>query len=220
MRVSSLLSLSSAGTGSVLVLALSAGTVPVAAQAPEQESLSPDLQVKVAVQALPEAFRADATVLGYPPGETELVELREGSGPFICLAPTPGEDPLRSACYHRSLEPFMARGRELAAEGYSGQERIEKRNDEVEAGLVPMPSDPASLFQVAAPREGLDPDTGELRDAEGLVVVYVPGATAESTGLPDRPVPGLPWLMDAGTPRAHIMFTPDMSLVPQPGGGG
>jgi hypothetical protein len=197
-------------------LALAAGAPPACAQAPEQETLSAELQVKVAVQALPETFRAGATVLGYAPGETELSELRGGDGPYICLAPSPGAEVLRSACYHRSLEPFMARGRELSAQGLEGEERIRKRNEEVEAGLIEMPTGPTSLFQVAASREGMDPETGALRDAQGLVVVYVPWATAGSTGLPDRPVPGLPWLMDAGTPRAHIMFTPDMSLVPRP----
>jgi hypothetical protein len=41
-------------------------------------------------------------------------------------------------------------------------------------------------------------------------VIYVPFATGEQTGLPTTPVRGAPWLMDAGTAKAHIMFAPTM----------
>jgi hypothetical protein len=43
-----------------------------------------------------------------------------------------------------------------------------------------------------------------------LYVVYIPGATPESTGLPATPGPNSPWLMFPGTPKAHIMFIPSM----------
>jgi len=37
----------------------------------------------------------------------------------------------------------------------------------------------------------------------------MPFATAESTGLPERPVePHHPWIMNPGTHRAHIMISP------------
>jgi hypothetical protein len=39
-------------------------------------------------------------------------------------------------------------------------------------------------------------------------VIYVPFATAETTGLSTKPVENGPWLMDPGTPGAHIMITP------------
>jgi hypothetical protein len=39
-------------------------------------------------------------------------------------------------------------------------------------------------------------------------VIYTPGATAETTGLPLTPGPGAPWLMFPGTPGAHIMISP------------
>jgi len=40
-------------------------------------------------------------------------------------------------------------------------------------------------------------------------VIYIPFATAESTGLPLAPsAPGMPWIMDPGTHRAHIMINP------------
>ena len=36
---------------------------------------------------------------------------------LICLADDPKIDALSVACYHKDLEPFMARGRELDADG-------------------------------------------------------------------------------------------------------
>jgi hypothetical protein len=40
-------------------------------------------------------------------------------------------------------------------------------------------------------------------------VIYIPYATSASTGLPlKQDAPGMPWIMDPGTPRAHIMINP------------
>ena len=52
--------------------------------------------------------------------------------------------------------------------------------------------------------------TGAVTGARPLYVVYIPFSTAESTGLSATPARGTPWIMFAGTPKAHIMFTPDM----------
>ena len=39
-----------------------------------------------------------------------------------------------------------------------------------------------------------------------LMVISLPDATGESTGLPTEPNAYRPWLMHAGTPGAHIMI--------------
>jgi hypothetical protein len=39
-------------------------------------------------------------------------------------------------------------------------------------------------------------------------VIYLPFATAESTGLSLKASPGAPWLMYPGTAGAHIMINP------------
>jgi hypothetical protein len=41
-------------------------------------------------------------------------------------------------------------------------------------------------------------------------VVYIPYATSLTTGLSDKRQENGPWIMNAGTPKAHIMFTPRM----------
>jgi hypothetical protein len=180
------------------------------AQAP-REPLSPAAQIASAVAPLPEEFRESATVLGYLPGRAGLTPLRGGTGAFICLADNPAEARFHVACYHRSLEPFMARGRELRAQGRAA-EVDSIRTAEIRRRRLPMPRHPAALYSLtgAAGSVRVDPATGAVSGARPLYVVYIPFATAESTGLPTQPVPNAPWLMFPGTPRAHIMFVPDM----------
>lgn len=42
--------------------------------------------------------------------------------------------------------------------------------------------------------------------ARAHMTVAVPGATTQSTGLPDKPTAGGAWIMNAGTSTAHIMI--------------
>lgn len=153
-------------------------------------------QIAAAIAALPEEFRESAAVLGYEAGKAGLIQLRAGSGAFNCLADDPSDDRHHVACYHNSLEPFMARGRELRASGVTGASVDSARYAEINSGRLPMPKQPAALYSI----------TGERR----LYVVYIPFATSESTGLPKTPAGNMPWLMFPGSPKAHIMFTPTM----------
>jgi hypothetical protein len=167
-------------------------------------------QIAAAVLPLPAEFREGATVLGYRAGATGLVRLREGRGPFVCLASDPAADRFHVACYHQSLEPFMARGRALRADGVADAQVDTVRFAEVKSGKLPMPTQPAALYSLSGPAGAFDAATGTAKGARSLFVVYIPGATAESTGLSARPVPGAPWIMYPGTPKAHIMFVPSM----------
>jgi hypothetical protein len=101
-------------TPRLVVLALA--FLPMLAQA-QGAPASPAQQIAAAVLPLPPEFRADARVLGYQAGRHELVPLREGKGPFTRLATDPAAKGFHVACYHQSLEPFMARGRALRASG-------------------------------------------------------------------------------------------------------
>jgi hypothetical protein len=133
------------------------------------------------------------------------VTLRKGTNEFICLADDPADKTFSVACYHKDLEPFMARGRELAAQGVKGKERHEARWKEVDAGKVPMPREPRLLYVLTG--SGFDSAKGEVTNAYLRWVVYVPYATPESTGLSTTAGPG-PWLMYPGTAGAHIMISP------------
>lgn len=177
---------------------LTAGLAPAAPVAPPAD------QIASALLAAPKERRADATVLGYN-AQGAVVTLRQGTNDLICLANDPAGKSFSVACYHKDLEPFMARGRELAAQGVQGKARHEMRWKEVQSGKVVMPREARMLYVLTG--SGYDAAKGEVTSSYLRWVVYVPYATPESTGLTTTPGPA-PWLMYPGTPGAHIMINP------------
>ncbi|MBD1395704.1 hypothetical protein H9Q13_00870 [Pontibacter sp. JH31] len=178
---------------------------------------SSEAQIKSAVLAAPADKREGATVLGYNQ-KGEFVTLRKGSNELICLADDPKQKGFSVSCYHRDLEPFMARGRELRKAGKSSEEIFETREKEAKSGQLRMPKQPTSLFVYTASEEDADMKTGEVKNGYLRYVVYIPWATAESTGLPLKPDAGadaMPWIMYPGTHGAHIMINPPRSKTGQ-----
>lgn len=166
-------------------------------------------QIVAAVLPAPADLRPTATVLGYRPDGT-LTTLRKGSGPLTCLASDPANAEFHVACYHRSLEAFMARGRALRSQGVKGGDVDSARFREVRSGALRMPRAPAVLYSLTGKPGSFDPVTGTAKGARPLFVVYVPNATAASLGVSAVPADGIPWVMFPGTPKAHIMFVPKM----------
>jgi hypothetical protein len=166
---------------------------------------APTAQIAAAVLAAPAELRDGAAVLGYN-AQGVLVNLREGKNELICLASEPGNPKFHVACYHRDLEPFMARGRELLAKKVTGKARDEMRGKEVKDGKLAMPREPRTLYVLDG--SSYDAATGKVADAYQRWVIYLPFATAESTGLSTKASPSAPWLMSAGTAGAHIMINP------------
>lgn len=170
----------------------------------------PAQQIRSAVLPMPEPLRAGATVLGYRTADGPLVELRKGTNGMICLADDPKIAAFHVACYHESMEPFMARGRELRANGVTGEQVDTVRYKEVAEGKIKMPTLPAALWQISGPAGSYDAVANEVKGARPLYVVYIPFATTQTTGIPSIPSQDQPWLMFPGTPKAHIMFVPRM----------
>lgn len=193
----------SAAVGLLLVAPLSAH-----AQVPSEA-----VQIAGALAAAPAMDRASATVFGFR-ADGSMTTLREGDGALICLADDPNREGWNVACYHESLDPFMARGRELRSEGVTDSgELAQRRWAEADAGTLAMPETPATLYVLTG--DGFDEATSTVQNSFIRWVVYTPWATPESTGLSTAPAgPGAPWLMFPGTAGAHIMITPA-----PPGGG-
>ncbi|RAJ99892.1 hypothetical protein LX87_01589 [Larkinella arboricola] len=169
---------------------------------------TPELQIKTAVLAAPADKRDGATIYGYS-GKNEFIILRKGTNEYVCLADDPTQKGLNVSCYHKDLEPFMARGRELKKQGKTTAEIMKLREEEEKAGKWKMPKQPSTLFVYTAPDSSYNATTGDVKNGYLRYVVYIPYATAESTGLPLKPeAPGMPWIMDPGTHRAHIMINP------------
>jgi hypothetical protein len=191
--------------GTAMMVALFMAVSAVAANAQS----AADIQIRSAVSPLPEEFRASATVLGYEAGKTGLQTLRAGTGAYVCLADDPSDaERVHVACYHKGLEPFMARGRELRMQKVANVDSV--RFAEIDAKKLVMPTSPSALYSLTGKPEHVAAD-GAITGARELYVIYIPFATAESTGLPTKGEQNKPWIMFPGTAKAHIMFIPRMN---------
>jgi hypothetical protein len=191
---------------SVAVTLVALAAAPAAAAPPPAAE-----QIAAAIQAAPAERRDGAAVLGYDESG-KLVTLRPGTNDLICLYDDPAEEAWSVACYHKDLDPFMARGRDLAAQGVTGKERTETRLKEVDDGKLAMPREPRMLYVLHG--SGFDAASGAVKEAYLRWVIYTPYATPESTGLSTKPAENAPWLMDAGKAGAHIMITPPRPKKP------
>lgn len=169
-----------------------------------QEAPDKEFQIKSALMAVPEEHREGAKVLGFD-GDGNVITLREGTNEMTCIADDPTRDGFSTAAYHKDLEPYMMRGRELRAEGKGFQEIFEIREQEVKDGKLSIPQG-SVLFVLTGE---YDAEMDSVKNTYVRSVVYIPYATSESTGLPLKEMaPGTPWIMDPGTHRAHIMINP------------
>ena len=150
------------------------------------------VQIAGAVLAAPEELREGAAVLGFD-AQGQRVKIREGKNEMICLATDPTKTTFNVACYHKDLEPFMARGRELLAEKVTGPKRNDLRYKEVEEGKLAMPKEPRTLYVLTG--TSFDAASGKVQDAYLRWVIYVPFATPQSTGLSTKASESAPWLM-------------------------
>jgi len=166
---------------------------------------SAQVQIAGAVLAAPAELRDGAAVLGYD-AQGGRVWVRQGTNEMVCLATDPTKTAFNVACYHKDLEPFMARGRELLAQNVTGAKRSEIRFKEIEDGKLAMPKEPRTLYVLTG--ASFDAASGKVQDPYLRWVIYVPFATPQSTGLSTKPSEGAPWLMSAGTAGAHIMINP------------
>ncbi|MCP4458279.1 MAG: hypothetical protein GY816_09700 [Cytophagales bacterium] len=161
-------------------------------------------QIETATMAAPKDMREGAKVLGYNEAG-ELITLREGTNEITCLADDPSNNSFSVAAYHKDLDDFMARGRELRAAGKNRQDVFNARAADMKSGKIKIPQG-STLFILTG---DYDEENDTINNQYLRYVVYIPFATSESTGLPLQAIgPGSPWIMDAGTHRAHIMINP------------
>jgi len=174
-----------------------------------QSSAPSSWQIATAISPLPEKLRAGAKVYGYD-ASGKFVTLRPGTNDMICLADDPSGKLFHVACYYRSLEPFMARGRELRALKKSNEAVDSARARDIKLGKYSIPQR-TTIYQYWAPRDSVNMSTGVIDGAEYLYVVYVPYSSNKSTGISEAPVDGGPWIMYPGKPWAHLMIQPQKS---------
>src|SRR5687768_5823365 len=145
----------------VLALSLSVGTSEIWGQAASQPgaplSIPPATeQIAAAVLPAPADLRATATVMGYD-SNGKFVKLRTGTGALTCLASDPRAERFHVACYHKAMEPFMARGRALRRDGVKADLVDSVRFHEVRRGRLVMPRQPAVLYSLTGKPGSFDP---------------------------------------------------------------
>jgi hypothetical protein len=171
---------------------------------------APAEQIAAAVLPLPAEMRAGAKVLGYKTAG-KLETLRNGNNGMTCLALYVTRADFHVACYHDGLEAFMARGRELRAQGITRLEQVDSaRFAEIASGRLKMPSHGVLYSLTARDKAAWNPATATATGAVPLMVMYMPFATGKSTGLSEVPASSGPWLMSPGTAKAHVMMVGSM----------
>ena len=133
---------------------------------------SAEIQIKTALLAAPNEKRDSCMVYGYSP-DKQLIVLRKGTNEMICLADDPNASGFSVACYCKSLEPFMQRGRELRKQGINNQQLFDERGKEVKEGTLQMPKEPAALYVYSAKDEDFNPATGEVKNDYLRYVIYI-----------------------------------------------
>lgn len=179
------------------------------AQEEKPEIMPKDIQIKTALLSAPDDKKDEAMVYGYNE-DGEVVVLREGTNDLVCIADNPYNKGIQTSCYFKELDSFMKRGRELKEEGKETMDIRKMRGEEVASGKLKMPEAPSMMYIFYGSEETYDKTKATLGDGQFRYVIYTPFATAESTGLPLKPhAKGMPWLMDPGSHRAHIMVSPN-----------
>lgn len=157
-------------------------------------------EISQAVLPLPEDLRAGAAVYKYDPKTGARITLRKGTNSVECVPR--GADGF-TWCYNTVTGPRRDFSARLRAQGKGDKEVAEAVAAATKGGtLEPTPYGTMSYRLY-----------GKKDRIQLLWVLSVPGATAESIGVSDGDHRedaingrGVPWLMLAGTPGAHIMI--------------
>ena len=153
-----------------------------------------------AVLPLPDDLRAGATVYKYDPATGARITLRPGTNVVEC---SPRGDDGFTWCFHK----VSAARRDLTAK-LRAQKKTSEEIQEAVAAATKAGTVQATPFGTVSYRLYGKKDRIQL-----LWVMSVPGATPDSIGVSEGSQrdeslagQGRPWLMQAGTPGAHIMI--------------
>jgi hypothetical protein len=171
-----------------LVLAASASAqTPAAPTPPEFEA---------ALAAAPAQLRAGATIIKWKPDFTYEV-VRKGTNRLVCMETSglPGQQPFSSECSSIANLERITQNLKFEAETDRAKRTAAIAAAE-KAGTRAKPEMGSVWYSLRGPSR---------EQARGHMTVAVPGATAQSLGIPDNGKQDGVWIMDAGTSAAHLM---------------
>ncbi|RLT42587.1 MAG: hypothetical protein DWI57_05445 [Chloroflexi bacterium] len=155
-----------------------------------------DAQMQRALLPLPPYLRETANIVVFD-ADWNPVVVRDGGSDLSCVGGAPFMAAQYAVCQHSSTQPFWVMGMQLLSGGMKPAEVDQTRLDAMTEGTLETPVvGAARYFLIGGAAPNLLP----------LMNVQLPYATSESTGFSSLPDPYRPWLMDAGTPNAHLML--------------
>ena len=147
--------------------------------------------------AAPANLREAATVIKWKPDFT-YDTLKKGTNRMVCYDQSgfPLQQPVSIQC--TSIANLDREAQNLRAEAVGDRKKSEAMLNAMEKDGTRVKPEYGSMWYLVA-----GPDQEHLRPHH--LTIAVPGATTQSTGLPDNPKQGGAWIMNAGTTTAHIM---------------
>jgi hypothetical protein len=173
----------------VFVLGVLAGSISAFAQTPADG-------IERALAAAPRQAREGATVIKWNPDFT-YETLKKGTNRLVCYdrSGEPGQQPFAVQCTSLGNLDRVAQNRKFDA--ISDKAARQAALDAAEKDGTRVKPEYGSVWLTMN-----GPDQAHARIH---TTIAVPGATTQSTGLPDNNKQGGAWIMNAGTTTAHIM---------------
>jgi hypothetical protein len=187
----------------VAVLAVSTmvsaqGRRGAAPAAPALEPGASQAEVDKALLAAPANLGTQATVIKWNPADWTYQTLRKGTNRLVCFDKSglPGQLPFSVECTSLSNMDRVTQNMKFEAE--PDRAKRQAALDAAEKDGTRAKPEFGSVFYHF---QGQDQAT-----ARPHATVALPGATAQSLGLPDNPNAGGAWIMNPGTSTAHLMI--------------
>jgi hypothetical protein len=152
--------------------------------------------VEKALLAAPANMSKDATVVAFK-ADLTYDTVRKGTNNLVCFdrSGLPGQQPFSVECTSLPNLPRVAQNLKIEAE--TDRTKRQALLDAAEKDGSRLKPEYGSVWYRL---QGKDKETARMH-----MTVAVPGATTQSTGLPDNPKLGGVWIMNAGTSTAHLM---------------
>ena len=170
------------------------GAIAISAQSGLAQA--PAAGIDTALLAAPANLREGATVIKWKPDFT-YDTLRKGTNRLVCFdrSGQPQQQPFMVEC--TSIANLDRVAQNLKFEAAGDKAKTQALIDEAEKnGTRVKPEYGSVWYHVMGP---------DREHARNHMTIAVPGATTQSTGLPDNPKQGGVWIMNAGTTTAHLM---------------
>jgi hypothetical protein len=165
---------------------------------PPLEPGASQADVDTALIAAPSSQRDQATVIKWKPDFT-YTTLRKGTNRLVCYERSgfPLQQPFSVQC--TSIANLDRVAQNLKAEATGERAKSEAMLTAMEKDGTRVKPEYGSMWHSVA---GPDRERAQRHHA----MIAVPGATTQSTGLPENGRQGGAWIMNAGTSTAHIML--------------